>query len=58
MSELLMAASSGVVTLLKVSWLRISRFLRDILVKTLNLVFPDWAMAAFKVSLTIWAASF
>lgn len=48
-----MAASSGVVTLLKVSWLRISSLLPDVSGKTLDLALPDRTMAALSVSLTL-----
>jgi hypothetical protein len=53
-----MAASPGVVTLLKVSWLRIFRLLPHFSGETLDLGLPGRTMAALSVSLTRWGHRF
>jgi hypothetical protein len=45
-----MTASLSTVTLLKASWLRISRLLLDVPEETLDLVLPDWTMAALRAA--------
>jgi hypothetical protein len=58
MSESTIAWSSGVVTLLKVTWLRIFHLLLDVLGETLDPGLPGRTMAVLSVTLTLWGHPF